>query len=88
MMNKFKLFFNPQDTRLRLHFEEPFALTITSVKLFSYLSLGYGTVLASRIPNIFDIPRGKPFFKRVINKYFWANISIKKEKEEVTCIAR
>jgi len=65
MINKLKLFVNPRDTRLRLHFEKPFALTITSVKLFSYLSLGYGTV---------NLPQGSQIFLTYLEENHSSNV--------------
>lgn len=67
----FQLHHTTRNTRRVVHFQEPgaetiyrsFAFTITCPRLWN-------DIIASKIPNLQDIPFSKPFFKKVIKKIF------------------
>ena len=67
----FKLWQPSRDTRLRLHFEEPFAGN--NYRMFSFKNAcpkAWNTIIASNIPDLADVPYSKCLFKKVTKKIF------------------
>jgi len=71
IMNKFTPFANVRNTRQKAHFHEPFAdITVRLHTLFISAPQIWNREIASRIPNMTDIPKSKQFFKLVVKKIF------------------